>query len=308
MNKVLTNMNQDLSAMEKQTARENIGAEDASNKVTSISSSSTDAQYPSAKCVFDELQNVGGGYKDGGELVDGDFIKAENNAISSYDNVSRDPVNFYFDIAEGEVINSVIQFTTQVNATVNVYVVRNGLYFLLGNTNGNTVLANEDYEITCTGNSFEIEQVNDLNAEPVMADFDGRKIWVFPFGDYLISEDLGDWYSLSEYESLIAGSEWSKPTSNIINSLISNFGYSAIRSTSGWSDTQGTNTTGLNFYPYGVNSYGSYYDVGQQSEFWVSSSSGNYLSIWENSSSVSTYGNDPQIKLRARIVKKYKNL
>ena len=32
-----------------------------SNKVTSLSSSSTDTQYPSAKCVYDALQNAGGG-------------------------------------------------------------------------------------------------------------------------------------------------------------------------------------------------------------------------------------------------------
>lgn len=34
------------------------GKEDVSNKVTTISSSSTDTQYPSAKCVYDELQDV----------------------------------------------------------------------------------------------------------------------------------------------------------------------------------------------------------------------------------------------------------
>ena len=34
------------------------GKEDKSNKVTSISSSSTDTQYPSAKLVYDELQNA----------------------------------------------------------------------------------------------------------------------------------------------------------------------------------------------------------------------------------------------------------
>ena len=33
--------------------------ENASNKVTSLSSSSTDTQYPSAKCVYDALQNAG---------------------------------------------------------------------------------------------------------------------------------------------------------------------------------------------------------------------------------------------------------
>ena len=35
--------------------------EDKSNKVTSISSSSTDTQYPSAKCVYDAIQAGGGG-------------------------------------------------------------------------------------------------------------------------------------------------------------------------------------------------------------------------------------------------------
>lgn len=37
------------------------GKEDTSNKVTSISSSSTDTQYPSAKCVYDAIQAGGGG-------------------------------------------------------------------------------------------------------------------------------------------------------------------------------------------------------------------------------------------------------
>jgi len=34
------------------------GLESTSNKVTSISSSSTDTQYPSAKCVYDIVGNV----------------------------------------------------------------------------------------------------------------------------------------------------------------------------------------------------------------------------------------------------------
>lgn len=37
------------------------GKEDKSNKVTSLSSSSTDTEYPSAKAVYDALQNAGGG-------------------------------------------------------------------------------------------------------------------------------------------------------------------------------------------------------------------------------------------------------
>lgn len=36
------------------------GKEDVSNKVTSLSSSSTDAEYPSAKCVFDYVGDLVG--------------------------------------------------------------------------------------------------------------------------------------------------------------------------------------------------------------------------------------------------------
>lgn len=35
-----------------------IGGEATSNKVTSISSSSTDTQYPSAKCVYDIVGDI----------------------------------------------------------------------------------------------------------------------------------------------------------------------------------------------------------------------------------------------------------
>ena len=35
-----------------------LGKEDATNKVTSLSSSSTDTQYPSAKCVYDLIGDI----------------------------------------------------------------------------------------------------------------------------------------------------------------------------------------------------------------------------------------------------------
>ena len=251
----------------------------------------------------------GGGYIDGGELVDADYIEVLNNSVSSYENTSRDPVNFYFDIPEGEIINSVIQLTTQVNATVNVYVVRNGLYLLLGNTNGNTVTANEDYEITCTGNSFEIEQVNDLSEDPVMADFDGRKVLVFPYRDYLISEDLGQWYTLNELNELVSNSDgWNLISRSQWNDINDHFGNNALRSTSGWNNTQGTNSSGLNFYPYGTMVGGTVYDQGVYSYFWKLDEvyGGNTASIGEGTYSTTRFGTSN--KARGRIIKKYKNL
>lgn len=113
----------------------------------------------------------GGGYKDGGELVDGDFIKVENNTVSSYDNVSRDPINLYFEPKDGEILNSVVELTTAVNATVNVYVVKNGFYYLLGNVGGDSVTAGNDYKVNITGDSYSIEQVS---APPEVAFIDSK--------------------------------------------------------------------------------------------------------------------------------------
>lgn len=115
----------------------------------------------------------GGGYKDGGELVDADFIEVKNNTISTYDNESRDPVNFYFELKDGEILNSVIEFTTQVNATVNVLIVKNGIYFLLGNIGGNTVIAGNVYTINIIGDSFVIDEVSDI-PEPKYKKIDGK--------------------------------------------------------------------------------------------------------------------------------------
>lgn len=116
----------------------------------------------------------GGGYKDGGQLFDGDFIKVENNTISSYDNVSRDPVNFYFEVKDGEVLNSVVELTTAVNATINVYVVKNGFYYLLGNVGGNTVNAGEQYKLNVVGDSFALDQVTTASNDPKFVSIMGQ--------------------------------------------------------------------------------------------------------------------------------------
>ncbi|MBR4414437.1 MAG: hypothetical protein IKS59_03865 [Aeriscardovia sp.] len=108
----------------------------------------------------------GGGYKNGGELEDADFIKVENNTTSSYDNDSRNEINFYFEPKQGEILDSVIELETDVNATVNVYKVNNDVLVPLGNSGGNTVTGGEDYTVTVVGDSFAIEQVNAPSVDP----------------------------------------------------------------------------------------------------------------------------------------------
>ena len=67
--------------LDKPTIPNVSGKEDKSNKVTSLSSSSTDTQYPSAKCVYDELI-----YKsdiDHTHTIDNQFIQESTNPVES---------------------------------------------------------------------------------------------------------------------------------------------------------------------------------------------------------------------------------
>ena len=203
----------------------------------------------------------GGGYKDGGELVDADLIKVENNSVSSYDNISRDPVNFYFD-TEGEILNSVIQFTTQVNSTVNVYVLRNGFYFLLNIIGVNTVNAGDEYTINIIGDSYEIEQTTPQNNDPEYANINGEIVKVLKVNNILWScSNLGETefehvtvdgvcYYENNKDIVVGG--WRLPTKNEVIDLNNAFTWQELRSTSGWpSGYNGTNASGFNSYPYG---------------------------------------------------------
>lgn len=133
----------------------------------------------------------GGGYKDGGELVDNDFIEVENNTNSSYNNETRDPVNFYFEVKEGEVLNSVIELTTTINSTINVYVVKNNLYYPLGNVGGNNVNAGDDYKINIVGDSYTVEQVTYNSQNPVAVVLKGHRYGIVNIdGKYYTTSDL----------------------------------------------------------------------------------------------------------------------
>jgi len=235
----------------------------------------------------------GGGYKDGGQLVDGDFIKVENNTVSSYDNVSRDPVNFYFEVKDGEVLNGIIEFTTEVNATVNVYVMIDDVYYLLGNVGGDTVTAGNDYKINITGDSYSIEQVSG-GLEPKYISLMGTTYGITKIGNlYWTTKNLE--LDLSPYGAdgnrfvKRNGTYWYATCENVgdinlcnlINSIIENSGFRIpfyedtqnlqssttdsydIRSLSGWQDDlNGNGATSFNAYPYGELGFSGPYPPG----------------------------------------------
>ena len=205
----------------------------------------------------------GGGYSDGGALVDGDFIEVTNNSISTYDNTSRDPVNFYFEVSDGEIVNSVIEMTTAVNATVNVYVVKNGFYYLLGNVGGDTVTAGNDYKVNITGDSYAIEQVTGGGTVPGAAVIGSHVYSVLKNGGLLWTcSDLHEqqfsyrlnndrYYYLPNVDLNING--WRLPTNTEFQALVSAFGMPALKTTTGWGGYSGTNTSGM-----GLNAFGAY--------------------------------------------------
>jgi len=204
----------------------------------------------------------GGGYKDGGALVDGDFIKVENNTVSSYDNVSRDPINLYFEPKDGEVLNAVVELTTAVNATVNVYVVKNGFYYLLGNVGGDAVTAGNDYNVNITGDSFAIENVTAPSSEPQAIIIDGYIYGLKKYGSiYWADRDLQfnvpgciktnntTYYTNANIKNLNCP-PFEIPSDNDWNDLRSNYGFSEadLRSVN-WG---GNNSSGINLYKSGV--------------------------------------------------------
>lgn len=133
----------------------------------------------------------GGGYNDGGQIVDGDFMKIENNAVSTYNNVNRDTLNFYLEPSDGEILNDVVELTTAVNSTVNVYVLRNGLYYLLGNIGGVTVEAGKEYKVNILGNSYDVENISSIPDGPKFFKLNNGVITPLRF---ICSYDSKKWY------------------------------------------------------------------------------------------------------------------
>lgn len=205
----------------------------------------------------------GGAYSDGGALVDGDFIKVENNTISTYDNTARSDINYYFEVAENEIINAVVELTTTVNATVHVYIVQNGLYIPLGNIGGDTVNAGDEYKVNITGDSFAIEQVTGGGADPEAAVIGSHVYSVLKNGGLLWTcSDLHEqqfsyrlnndrYYYLPNVDLNING--WRLPTNTEFQALVSAFGMNALKTTTGWGGYSGTNTSGM-----GLNAFGAY--------------------------------------------------
>lgn len=211
----------------------------------------------------------GGGYKDGGELVDADFIKVENNTVNTFENESRDNVNFYFEVKDGEAINSIIEIESQVNTVVNVYTVKNGLYYSLGCIGSNSVNAGDKYKITVIGDTFVIEQIT-VSGTPEFVNIDNVIYGIVKLGNlYWTKKNL----CTSKFNPYVVGYDhyfrdpnihydngWRLPTKNEVIALKNNYSLDGLKSVSGWANQNGNNATGFNLMPKGWYNY-SWHDV-----------------------------------------------
>lgn len=205
----------------------------------------------------------GGGFSDGGELVDGDFIKVENNTISTYDNTARSDINFYFD--GGQTINSVVELTTLVNSTVHVYILQNGLFIPLGNVGGDTVNAGQEYNINIIGNSFMLELVTPGSTDPEAIIYEGEIYqlkkygsvsWVVGFLKAALTGSRkvnGIYYYPRSVIRSFHDDHLSVPSKSDWSDLRANYGLTNndLKDTTGWANN-GNNSSGLAFRPSGI--------------------------------------------------------
>lgn len=233
-----------------------------------------------------------GGYKDGGALVDATYIDVQNNVISTYTNDSRNVVNFVIH-ADGNPVNTIVELTNDVNATINVYVYNDGVYIPLGNVGGNTVNAGEQYNINIVGNSFVIENVVGYTGDEYVL-IDETLVKVFTIGsfiwtDYLTNYKPGNnpdgypWcrtatnplgtgkdyvYQSYPYAKTLQNSFFKLPTQQDITDFQNELGLNGaykLKSTSQWHNNRnGSDVYGFGAYPTGqMDIGGNFYPIGQ---------------------------------------------
>ena len=245
----------------------------------------------------------GGGYKDGGNITDADFMEVKNNALSYYSNISRVDLNFYIETKDGEIIDSVIELTTDVNATINVYVVKNDFVYLLGYIGGNTINAGDNYKVVIIGNSYNVEQVNIITNDPefVVIDdvFYGVKkinnvLWLTDNLKYsgFNCKNIGGNFYYPEQDINING--WRLPTKAEIVYLNFNFTMNALKSQTTWrAGYNGDNSSGLNFKAFGHVRNDNVYNIGDESTIlFMSDYDVRFASITYNSSGINIGGVD----------------
>ena len=255
--------------------------------------------------IYNDGGAGGGGYADGGELVDADFIKVDNNTLSKYNNISRNVINFYFE--DESILNALIEVYTLVNSTVNIYKKINNSYYPLSIIGSNNINSNENYLITVSGNYFKIE--NATQQDEFIENINGQYIKCKKIGSlYWTVEDYGEWWSVSDAVNFNPVNGWRIPGQDDFEALIDTLGQALagykMKSISGWNDGgNGDNSSGWNGLPVGLkDSSDQIVGHGDLVYYRTNLYNGRYYGLNKSSTILDTY-TQPNNKFRVRLCK-----
>lgn len=244
----------------------------------------------------------GGGYNDGGDLTPADYIEIENNSFYKLEGNDAANLNFVID-GESGVLNSIVEISTNVDSTINVYVNRDGLLYKLS-TIDSLIYQNKSYRLYINGDTYYINEINQ-SISISKAIINNNLVDVIVYGNYIITQDLG-WFNYNEFEDLVNTSGWSKVSYQVLSTIKNDLGQDSMRSTSGWNTPQGTNTSGLNFYPYGRKQGGDMNGVGYFNYSWCKDDyqpGFNYFYIGYSDFGVGQWSTENDLYFRGRLMK-----
>lgn len=132
MNKILTNVQQNLSDPAKDLARKNIGA------------------IP---------------FLDGGTLTDGASINVANNSISRL-TTSQSALTLNVNLVDGEVANFAVEITASADITLTITSTLNNVATTLkyADSAGNVLTSGKFYQVTCVGSCWTLAEFIDPSA------------------------------------------------------------------------------------------------------------------------------------------------
>lgn len=214
--------------------------------------------------IYNEGAAGGGALKNGGYLNDDSFIEFSNNTYSFYDNINdKISLNFLVEKGKDEILDSYLEITSSVSASINIYELIDGIVYKIGYADSNSISSGIS-KISIIGDSFSIDSINnkpEVEYVGIKNNLYGiikvnNLLWLtsnYKDDDFVHAID-GDTYYF-EHESIknanIDG--WRLPTRNEFISLTESFGYNELKSTSGWKDGyNGDNASKFNAYPLGM--------------------------------------------------------
>lgn len=139
------------------------------------------------------IYNSGGSYgiKNAGTLVFSDLIEVENSCFYTLENSGHSEINIFYKENDKQMQADIIQVSSDTAATVYVYKLKdNGLFYPV-NYISRSINANTLNNIVITGNTYYVEEINELSPVPAYTLINDEIYKVCKIGaDIYLAEDF----------------------------------------------------------------------------------------------------------------------